>query len=117
MRELLDLLAGPQVDDRPQAEHLGDVTDVLVAHERQRVAAEHATGAHALAVIGLVAPEVTEVRGAVERDESVGHVGRSRPSIRIALPRQILSTTSCGRSDIIRAASSLVCGHVESVWG
>ena len=37
--------------------------------------------------------------------------------MRIALPRQILSTTSCGRKPIIAAASSFVWGHVESVCG
>ncbi len=115
--ELLDLAAGPQVDHGPEAQHLGHVTDVLVTHVRQRVAAIHPAGPHDLALIGLVAAEVPEVRGTVERDESIHHRQRSSPSMRIALPRQILSTTSCGRSAIICPASSLVCGHVESVWG
>ena len=101
MGELLDLLAGAQVDHRAQPELLGDVTHVLVAHERERVAAVHAARTHEGAVVGLVTTEVTEVCGTVERDESFGHGQRSRLSMRMALPRQILSTTSWGRSAII----------------
>ncbi len=114
---LLHLGSRAQIDDGPQPEDLRHVHDVGVAHERERVAAEHPTGTHELAVLGLVATEVPEVRGTVERDESIGHRQRSRPSMRIALPRQILSTTSCGRSAIISPASFLVCGQVESVCG
>ena len=107
--ELLDLVTGAQVDHGAETEHLGDVAHVLVAHERQRVAPEHRP-VRTTPVVGLVAAEVAEVRRPVERDESIGHGQRSRPSMRMALPRQILSTTSCGRSAIISPGELLRVG-------
>ena len=42
---------------------------------------------------------------------------RSRPSIRIALPRMIRYTSSSESSCTMCSATALVSGHVESVWG
>ncbi len=59
-----------------------------------------------------------EVRSWLRRAwEAAGCHARSRPSMRMALPRTILWTTSAGRWPITFSATSLVWGQVESVWG
>src|SRR5690606_4250148 len=50
-------------------------------------------------------------------DPARARVLQSRPSMRRALPRMIFSTASVGTVRISSVATSLVWGHVESVWG
>ena len=44
-------------------------------------------------------------------------VGSSRPSIRMALSRQMASTSGWVKCAICAPSSSLECGQVESEWG
>src|SRR5262249_52804446 len=90
----LDLVAGPEVDDRHDADLVDEVTHVAGAQARERVAPEHPTATQATTG-GRVATEVPEVGGAVELDEGGGIRGdrgifarrRKRPCG--TLPREI----------------------------
>src|SRR5207249_3109127 len=92
--KLLQLLVSAQVDDRAKSEFVDQVNDVLLGGPPQRVAAVDAAPTDALASLGVISAQVTEVQrpdqgdapGArfkccfVHRVQAVPEVGNGRVS-------------------------------------
>src|SRR5207248_7606808 len=116
VRVLVDLVPGPEVHRSTHPERRYHVPDVRIAQRRERVASEHPPVAHDAPVGGGVAPEVPEIGGTVERVVA-RRAQMSSSSMRMALPRTSLCTTSSGSPAISSCATFFVCGHVESVCG
>ncbi len=113
---VVELVRGAEIDGGTQPERGDDVPNVCLTQRRERVTPEHAPVAHDASVGGGVAPQVPEVGRTLELDMA-RRAQRSSSSMRMALPRTSLYTTSSGSPAINSCATFFVCGHVESVCG